>query len=91
MTLEWILSEIKDLENAPNTAKSVYDLAALIIVRNELEKRPASDSPLDYRLGEIPTLDEIDAALAAIAVSTPEERQRVQDTRTLVHIMRGGD
>lgn len=36
MTLEWVMHEIREAEAQPNSAKAVYDLAALLIVRNYL-------------------------------------------------------
>lgn len=36
MKLEWVMHEIMEAEAQPNSAKAVYDLAALLIVRNYL-------------------------------------------------------
>lgn len=36
MTLSWVESQLEDALNGSNTAKNVYDAAALIIVRDEM-------------------------------------------------------
>lgn len=41
-------------------------------------------------LDTVPTIEQIDAALGAVAVNTPEERQRVRDLRTWRDIIEGG-
>lgn len=42
-------------------------------------------------LDTIPTIEQIEDALGAVAVNTPEERKRVQDARTWGKIIRGAD
>lgn len=42
-------------------------------------------------LDTIPTIEQIEDALGAVAVNTPEERKRVQDARTWGKIIRGSD
>lgn len=106
MTLAWVESEIEQAANGPNTAKNVYDLAALIIVRDYLmgtaTPQPASETEEQRRKREaviltshsadldvVPTIGQIEEALGAVAISTPEERKRVKDAKTWASILRG--
>lgn len=41
MTLTWIESQLEDALSGPNTAKNVYDAAALIIVRDAMRAASA--------------------------------------------------
>ena len=89
MTLEWILSEIKDLESAPNTAKSVYDLAALLIVRDHFQTPNHESVSLPENLRSDLSIDDIEEALGAVMISSDEERKRAQDARMWIKIIRG--
>lgn len=103
MTLTWIESQLEEAISGANSAKNVYDAAALIIVRNAMmaasEAKAESDESARTReaivltshsadLNVIPTLEQAEAALAAVAVSTPEERDRVERARTWAEIIR---
>ena len=89
MTLEWILSEIKDLESAPNTAKSVYDLAALLIVRDHFQTPNHEPVSSPENLPPSISIDDIEEALGAVMISSDEERKRAQDARMWIRIIRG--
>lgn len=89
MTLEWILSEIKDLESAPNTAKSVYDLAALLIVRDHFQTPNHELVSSQENLRSDLSIDDIEEALGAVMISSDEERKRAQDARMWIKIIRG--
>lgn len=97
MTLEWILSEIKDMESAPNTAKSVYDLAMLLIVRDHLQPLPSSAhdneqaapaAPIVSATPDALTIDMVDEALSRVHINSPEDKQRAEDLRTWLQILR---
>ena len=106
MTLSWIESQLEDALNGANTAKNVYDAAALIIVRDAMraaasDKDAPAESKDDARKREaivltahsanldvVPTLEQAEQALAAVAVNTPEERDRVNRARTWAEIIR---
>lgn len=104
MTLAWVESEIEKAVQGGNVAKNVYDLAALLTVRDYLraEASPrAVESPEDRAKREaiiltahstdldvIPTIGQVEAALGAVAVKTPDERKRVQDARTWAEIIK---
>lgn len=108
MTLAWVESEIEQAANGPNTAKNVYDLAALIIVRNYLMEtasvKPVTATETEEQrrkreaviltshsadLDVVPTIGQIEEAIGAVAISTPDERKRVKDAKTWASILRG--
>lgn len=45
MTLSWIESQLEDALKSANSAKNVYDAAALIIVRDEMRAAAANTDP----------------------------------------------
>lgn len=89
MTLEWILSEIKDLEHAPNAAKNVYDLAALIVVRNYLLEEKTESISLPENSRPVSPIDTVEAALGNIMISSEDEKKRAQDAKTWLKIICG--
>lgn len=102
MTLAWVESEIEQAMQAGNSAKAVYDLAALIVVRDFLREQKKDPREGDAKkrevvtltaysadLRKVPTIEQVEDALAAVAINTPEERQRAADARTWAGIIRG--
>ena len=101
ITLSWIESELeKALEERP-TAQAVYDLSALITVRAYLlshseaeneqpEQKPQTVSLVDYcaDLDKCPTLDQVEAAIGAVSINTPEEAKRAKEARIWADILR---
>ena len=45
------------------------------------------DVPLLSMLNQSPTLDQVQRALSAVVINTPEERQRAQDMQTWINII----
>lgn len=99
MTLTWIESQLEEAISGANSAKNVYDAAALIIVRNAMLASAEEEGDAQKRnaivltshsadLDVIPTLEQAEAALAAVAVNTPEERDRVERARTWASILK---
>lgn len=102
MTLAWIEAEIEKAEQGGNNAKNVYDLAALLIVRDHLRVAALPKNAPDDKgrreaiiltshsadLDMVPTIAQVENALDAVIVSTPEERQRVMDAKTWAQIIR---
>lgn len=105
VTLTWIESQLEDALSGPNTAKNVYDAAALIIVRDAMRAASApsaagnSDTGDKARrdailltahsadLDKVPTLAEVEDALGAVVVNTPEERERANRVKTWAEII----
>ena len=105
VTLTWIESQLEDALSGPNTAKNVYDAAALIIVRDAMraasaqtdaggpdagEKSRRDGVGLTARsaaLDKVPTLAEVEDALGAVIVNTPEERERANRVKTWAAII----
>ena len=105
MTLTWIESQLEDALSGPNTAKNVYDAAALIIVRDAMRAASAPSSVESTDSGEkarrdailltahsadldkVPTLAEVEDALGAVVVNTPEERERANRVKTWAEII----
>ena len=106
MTLTWIESQLEDALSGPNTAKNVYDAAALIIVRDAMRAASAPSSAGNPYTGDkarrdailltahsadldkVPTLAEVEDALGAVVVNTPEERERAERIKTWADILR---
>ena len=106
MTLTWVESQLEDALSGPNTAKNVYDAAALIIVRDAMRAASAPYAAESTDAGEkarrdailltahsadldkVPTLAEVEDALGAVVVNTPEERERANRVKTWAEILR---
>ena len=106
VTLTWIESQLEDAMSGPNTAKNVYDAAALIIVRDAMRAASAPSAAESTDAGEkarrdavlltahsadldkVPTLAEVEDALGAVVVNTPEERERANRVKTWAEILR---
>ena len=52
VTLTWIESQLEDAMSGPNTAKNVYDAAALIIVRDAMRAASAPSAAESTDTGE---------------------------------------
>lgn len=107
MTLTWIESQLEDALSGPNTAKNVYDAAALIIVRDAMRAASAPSAAASPDNGDkarrdailltahsadldkVPTLAEVEDALGAVVVNTPEERERANRVKTWSGIIKG--
>lgn len=103
ITLTWIDSEIEKSLRGEASAKNVYDLAALVTVRAYLaapseavQAEPAKEeAPKVYLsdycadLDKVPKLEQVEQALAAVAVETPEQLKRAKDMRTWANIIGG--
>ncbi len=105
ITLAWVESEIEKSLHGEANARNVYDLAALITVRSYLtappESEPAKEAaqekaePVVYLsdycadLDKAPRLEQVERALAAVAIDTPEQAKRAKDMRTWANIIKG--
>ena len=103
VTLTWIESQLEDALIGPNTAKNVYDAAALIIVRDAMRAASAPSAQQDAGdkarrdavlltahsadLDKVPTLAEVEDALGAVVLNTPEERERAIRVKTWAEII----
>lgn len=98
LDLSWINEQIDRLMNGTRCMQSARDLAALIIVRDEIQKGAGSppapssdDTPPKVSspsvLSTVPTLDQVQRALGAVVINTPEDRQRAQDIQTWLQIL----
>ena len=105
VTLTWIESQLEDALSGPNTAKNVYDAAALIIVRDAMRAASVPSAAESTDAGEkarrdailltahsadldkVPTLEEVEDALGAVVVNTPEERERANRVKTWAEII----
>lgn len=105
VTLTWVESQLEDALSGPNTAKNVYDAAALIIVRDAMRAASAPSAAESTDAGEkarrdailltahsadldkVPTLAEVEDALGAVVVNTPEERERANRVKTWAEII----
>lgn len=90
MTLERVLSEIRDLEAAPFTDKNVYDLAMLYIVRDHMQTPDTAPATvLSPTVQRLSPLDQVEAAMAEICVTSSTDRRRLQEIREAARIVGG--
>ena len=95
MTLTWIEHEIEQSAKAENAAQNVYDLAALLIVRDYFIKKASAPfheehvSPHDTVPDSMPTLDQVEMALGSIVVNSESDKKRKQDAMTWAKILKG--
>ena len=95
MTLTWIEHEIEQSAKAENTAQNVYDLAALLIVRDYFIKKASASAheeystPHDVAPDSLPTLDQVEMALGSIVVNSESDKKRKQDAMTWAKILKG--
>lgn len=102
MTLKWIEHEIEKSAKGDNIAKNVYDLAALLIVRdyflanaspvlqNALPSPAAEPAAYgDAIVDTAPTLAQVERALGTIMVNTEADKKRMQDAMTWAKILKG--
>lgn len=90
MTREWVQHEIRELLDAPNTAKNAYDLAVLYILLDHMAEhsqapRVAGDGSADP--AKVTQMDEVEKMLGEISVTTVDERRRVREASELARIM----
>lgn len=107
MSLAWIEAQIEQELDRGNSPDAVRDLAALLEVRRYmLEQDHAHDVPAstvrdaDHRsaaaqhddvLDTAPTIEQIEAAVGAVAVHTAADRKRLQDAMTWMQILKGDE
>ena len=103
MTLPWIESQIEETLAAANTPKNVYDLAMLLICRDEMRKRAAESEATPSEddskrqaivltshsadLDTTPTLEQIEDALGAVPIHNRAQQKRARDARTWAQII----
>lgn len=101
ITLSWVESEIEKSLRGEAIAKNVYDLAALVTVRAYLAAPPESvqaepakeEAPKVYLsdycadLDKVPRLEQVEQALAAVAVEDREQLKRAKDMKTWAGIL----
>lgn len=103
ITLAWIDNEIEKSLRGDASAKNVYDLAALITVRaylaapsDAVQAEPTKEeAPKVYLsdycadLDKVPRLEQVEQALAAVAVEDREQLKRAKDMKTWAGILGG--
>lgn len=101
ITLSWVESEIEKSLRGEASAKNVYDLAALLTVRaylaapsESMQSEPAKEeAPKVYLsdycadLDKVPRLEQVEQALAAVAVEDREQLKRAKDMKKWAGIL----
>lgn len=93
MTLERVMSEIRDLEEAPFTDKNVYDLAMLYIVRDHMQAHAApvavTTPPLVVRddSPKLTPLEQMEAAMSDLVITGADDRRKLQELREAARIL----
>ena len=105
MSRAWVEAQIEHELDRGNAPDAVRDLAALLEVRRYmLEQDPGRvvaavrdaghSAPAmlhDDALDTAPTIDQIEAAIGAVAAHTSSEKKRLQDAVTWLKILKGDD
>ena len=100
LSLKWVEYEIDKAVREGDNPQNVRDLAALLIVRDFLaasDSAPFFPQPVAAQAmpahpvenSSLSSIDEIEDALKKCMARSPEEAQRLRDTKTMIDIMRG--
>lgn len=86
MTLERVLSEIRDLEDAPFSDKNVYDLAMLYIVRDHMQATETPTVPVMVNAHMSP-LEQVESAMGELSITSIADRRKLQELREAARII----
>lgn len=87
LDVAWVDEQMERLKHSTATMQTARDYAALCICRDHLDgKAPQGRNGM---MDTAPTLDQVEAALSAITVTTAAERDRVEDAITWGKILAG--
>lgn len=91
LDVSWVDDQIERVRSATATMQTARDYALLCIARDHLApKDPEARRPYNHgMLDTAPTLDQVEAALSAITVTTAAERGRMEDAMTWGKILAG--
>lgn len=86
LDVSWVDEQLERVKNSTATMQTARDFALLCIARDHLAtKEQRSESFMDTS----PTLDQVEAALSSITVTTAAERDRARDAQTWSQILGG--
>lgn len=91
LDVSWVDEQIERVRCDTATMQTARDYALLCIARDHLApKEPEERRPYNHgMLDTAPTLDQVEAALSAITVTTAAERDRAEDAVTWGKILAG--
>ena len=100
LSLKWVEYEIDKAVREGDNPQNVRDLAALLIVRDFLAASDSAQSSTQIVAAQgmpaqpvenssLSTIDDIESALKKCMARSPEEAQRLRDTKTMIDIMKG--
>ena len=100
LSLKWVEDGSDQAVREGDNPQDVRDLAALLIVRDFLaasDSAPSSQQPVSAQAmhahpvenSSLSSIDEIEDALKKCMARSPEEAQRLRDTKTMSDIMKG--
>lgn len=88
LDVSWVDEQLERVRTATATMQTARDYALLCICRDHLAgKEPKRRDP--SMMDTAPTLDQVEAALSAITVTTAAERDRMEDAMTWGKILAG--
>lgn len=87
LDVAWVDEQMERLKHSTATMQTARDYAALCICRDHLAGK--SSQGRNGMMDTAPTLDQVEAALSAITVTTAAERDRVEDAITWGKILAG--
>ena len=88
LDVSWVDEQLERVRTATATMQTARDYALLCICRDHLAgHQPKHRDP--SMMDTAPTLDQVEAALSAITVTTAAERDRMEDAMTWGKILAG--
>lgn len=88
LDVSWVDEQLERVRTATATMQTARDYALLCICRDHLAgQEPKRRDP--SMMDTAPTLDQVEAALSAITVTTASERDRMEDAMTWGKILSG--
>lgn len=89
LDVSWVDEQIERVRSATATMQTARDYALLCIARDHLAAMEPRKNPHSGMLDTAPTLDQVEAALSAITVTTAADRDRMEDAITWGKILAG--
>lgn len=88
LDVSWVDEQMERVRNSTATMQTARDYAALCICRDHLAAMEPRKNPSGM-MDTAPTLDQVEAALGAITVTTAADRDRMEDAITWGKILSG--
>lgn len=91
LDVSWVDEQLERVRCATATMQTARDYALLCIARDHLTQNHPKEqrSNSSSQFPTAPTLDDVEAALRSINVTTSEDRKRVNEAKEVTQILKG--